>query len=565
MHIDSPDRITYIPITESCKNALVSSTPLQKARYVWIDAICINGTDAVEKARQIPLMSSIYSKAGLVVGHLSGSTVGTGSMAKTPVGDFVRCLLQSNRIGSSWRIFRESRSPQEEYDVPVPKKADFEQFGGAYASADWESLVELVDNAYWRRAWIIQEIVLAEGLLLCCGSSCFTFEEFAEVSRLVSAFLVDPSQKSCHGDAVLRLRAFNKTVTTINEYKTKVGRSRSGRQNRLTVAEIMVSWKSPIEATIARDQIYAMLGLSSDADEPVLRPNYDASLTDNEISVQVATHYLQRGTCLGFFYMAGISYRPVTVPGLPSWAPDLSRRCETRKRFWEASQSGGCLRGATFSPDSKMLSVRGCILDELRVISSADRRPLRKWLKEQASPDGRRQPYEAGDIVKKSEEISRDHVPDPYLDGSTREEAYWRAMTMNRDLEGSPAAPDSQIFFKDVISWIMKRSESAETTDDEWFTPQRIERMVKRMERAMLFVEVWAEYAFSVSKEGYMAWVPPRAKDGDVFCLFEGCDVPFLLRRANGQGGYYLVGEAYLYGFTPKAALRSNKTLIHII
>jgi hypothetical protein len=81
----------------------------------------------------------------------------------------------------------------------------------------------------------------------------------------------------------------------------------------------------------------------------------------------------------------------------------------------------------------------------------------------------------------------------------------------------------------------------------------------------MLFVELWAEYAFSVSKAGYMAWVPPRAQDGDVFCLFEGCDVPFLLRGVDGEEAFYLVGEAYLYGLAPKEGLRSSKTLIHII
>jgi hypothetical protein len=559
IHIESRDRTAYLPITRSCTNAFTSLISSYQDRYVWIDSICIDQMNVIEKAQQIPLMSSIYSKAELVIGHISGETVGVA--VTRPVGDFVSCLLQSNRVGLSWTIDKGGPFSRETEDIAVPRKLDFEQLGVSHAKADWDALVEIVNNAYWRRAWIIQEIVLAKNQLICCGISCFTFEELAKVSYLVRAFLVYPAQTSHYHAAAQRLRAFNTTIVAIKELKTKI---QTPLQSRPMLAEIMDLWKPPIEATNPRDQIYAMLALSSDSHEVVFRPNYDTSLTYNEISTQVAAHYLQNGATLCFFYMAGISYRSVPTLGHPSWAPDLARRCEIRKRFWEASRPGECLKNVTFSPNGKTLSVRGFIFDEVRVVSSADKSPLQKWLKEQVSPDGRLRPYEVVDIIKQSKQITQNYVPDRYANGITKEEAYWRAMTFDRDPEGSPAAIASQILFKEDISWMMEGSDDITAIDKEFFTSQKVKRMVKRMGRTMPFVKLWAEYAFSVSKAGYMAWVPPEAKEGDVFCLFEDCDVPFLLRGVEGEDAFYLVGEAYLFGFAPEESRRSSQ-LIHII
>jgi hypothetical protein len=139
---------------------------------------------------------------------------------------------------------------------------DFEQLGVDHAKKDWDAMVEIVNNAYWRRAWIIQEIALAKNQLISCGISCFTFEELAKVSYLVRAILVDPAQTSYYHAAAQRLRAFNTTIVAIKELKTKI---QTPLQSRPMLAEIMDFWKPPIEATNPRDQIYAMLALSSDS------------------------------------------------------------------------------------------------------------------------------------------------------------------------------------------------------------------------------------------------------------------------------------------------------------
>lgn len=50
---------------------------------------------------------------------------------------------------------------------------------------------------------------------------------------------------------------------------------------------------------------------------------------------------------------------------------------------------------------------------------------------------------------------------------------------------------------------------------------------------------------FASDDAGRLAWVPRRARAGDVFCVFLGAKVPHLLRPvANGR--YELIGECYL-------------------
>jgi hypothetical protein len=51
---------------------------------------------------------------------------------------------------------------------------------------------------------------------------------------------------------------------------------------------------------------------------------------------------------------------------------------------------------------------------------------------------------------------------------------------------------------------------------------------------------------FCTTTNGYMGWVSSAAQAGDAFCLFEDCQLPFVLRRC--EEGYKLIGDAYLHG-----------------
>src|SRR6266536_990785 len=65
----------YLPVTANLLAALKSLAE-DKPRFLWIDAICINQTDLVEKSTQIPLMTEIYRSAKQVIVWLGEETEG---------------------------------------------------------------------------------------------------------------------------------------------------------------------------------------------------------------------------------------------------------------------------------------------------------------------------------------------------------------------------------------------------------------------------------------------------------------------------------------------------------
>ena len=59
-----------LPVTASLFSALYFLRDKVEEKYMWCDAVCINQTDPVEKARQVANMLQIYEKATHVVGWL---------------------------------------------------------------------------------------------------------------------------------------------------------------------------------------------------------------------------------------------------------------------------------------------------------------------------------------------------------------------------------------------------------------------------------------------------------------------------------------------------------------
>ena len=56
-----------LKITENLHTALLHLRDHEIPRIFWIDAVCINQSDDIEKAQQIPLMAEIYARASRVV------------------------------------------------------------------------------------------------------------------------------------------------------------------------------------------------------------------------------------------------------------------------------------------------------------------------------------------------------------------------------------------------------------------------------------------------------------------------------------------------------------------
>jgi hypothetical protein len=97
--------------------------------YLYIDQICINQSDIPEKCSQVVLMSSIYTRAALVVVWL----------------------------GNNPETLTAARSFEN----------DMEEADELYFATG--SLKKLLSNPYFTRVWIVQEVSLARDIRVLCG------------------------------------------------------------------------------------------------------------------------------------------------------------------------------------------------------------------------------------------------------------------------------------------------------------------------------------------------------------------------------------------------------------
>jgi hypothetical protein len=107
---------------------------------IWVDALCINQLDEVEKSHQIRFMPSIYTNAFRVMMWLGE---------------------EEENTKLAFKMIRDA-----------PPESLAELVGNGNENSDqWEALQSLLVRPYWSRVWILQEVLLSRSLgIICCGS-----------------------------------------------------------------------------------------------------------------------------------------------------------------------------------------------------------------------------------------------------------------------------------------------------------------------------------------------------------------------------------------------------------
>lgn len=115
--------------------------PVGKWRYFWIDAICIDQDQIAERSHQVGLMKDIFSRAVTVIAWLTPRP-----MQEIYTPEKIKHTLL-NHYGP--RRISKRTTP-----------CDWDRLWSGIQGA-WVYTALLVDNIYWERMWIIQELLLA--------------------------------------------------------------------------------------------------------------------------------------------------------------------------------------------------------------------------------------------------------------------------------------------------------------------------------------------------------------------------------------------------------------------
>ncbi|KAK5651247.1 hypothetical protein OQA88_12655 [Cercophora sp. LCS_1] len=224
---------------------------------LWIDAICINQSDILERNAQVSMMSFIYSRAQKVIAWLGIREINPSvadplrilsrEWEDGTVGDLASSVVEGRKIKSSREPSRNS------FDFP-----------------------RIAMSGYWTRLWIVQEACLARELVFVFGAKMWRFEEVERWEMLEHARkLAREMGREVTGNERVEARAMLRIVE-----------ARVGRHTEAMRFEHLVERFMGQRCGEARDRLFALLGLATDVcasggDDDGALENYLRSL-DNE-------------------------------------------------------------------------------------------------------------------------------------------------------------------------------------------------------------------------------------------------------------------------------------------
>jgi hypothetical protein len=167
---------------------LADKSKSSSGRLVWIDAICINQDDILERNVQVQMMGMVYEKAKCVLIWLGEDPSNDraalkyfrdlnelAKQARTPSpkgsGEYVTGLSTDlTTYGENYEInIEDSEQPSEEAKLERLNKVD------------WDAILEICYRSFWERLWVIQEVVLSQRRLVLYGNDILPWEYFEHV------------------------------------------------------------------------------------------------------------------------------------------------------------------------------------------------------------------------------------------------------------------------------------------------------------------------------------------------------------------------------------------------
>jgi Heterokaryon incompatibility protein (HET) len=243
LRIHRKDQAFLFRITPNLELALRSLRRKDRARLLWIDAICINQNDMKERNEQVPKMNKIYGQARNVC-----IWVGEADDKSEMALEFIR-----TRVLSLWEFDDLCKNPE--------------------MSKSWDALVSLMRRPWFSRRWVVQEIALAKRGTLYCGKDSISWQDFADA---VSLFVEVESATHRLSEVMRRDEKFYNIpdffghvpelgAALLVDATSNLFRSGSnGKREPLLSLEYLVSKYSVFEATQPRDTIYALLAIAKD-------------------------------------------------------------------------------------------------------------------------------------------------------------------------------------------------------------------------------------------------------------------------------------------------------------
>jgi hypothetical protein len=519
-----------IALTVSLHGALQSIRDKEYAVLLWADAVCIDQESQLEKRVQIRLMREIFQSAEEVIAWLGEE--------KDNSHEAIETLLQ---------IRVESKKPDAWPDglSAIPLSWGIRDMPGLRDQI-WKDINLLLGRNWFRRSWIVQELILASNVSISCGRWTLNWDDFFEALKICREKLQSEKQMDSDHGPLLDDSDPAYALGLTRQSRIMFSDAIFGRKfNLLELLDLFAYTK----ATHERDKIFALLGLAADCAGEVFDPDYESTMED--VVRRYASEFVRKGRVLDLLYRAGTSKSYPFCSWIPFW---------TRENFpktistWRGENGNfhaggkGLLRAQLLAGNTDILVVRGFLFDTITEmnVTRMDKSDIISVvnsmltsidsLKSTSYPTGEtRQELKLKLPIGSAgraylEPTTKDFIPREIVTTGESKTPDWPP-----DLEKNIPRVGS---IQEMLSFLKKPEDARELTWKYWCT-------------AAVFAKRLSNGTFCVTKKGYIGIVPGDSQVGDEVCVFGGAAVPFVMRRNDGEEDnmvYTLIGEGYVHG-----------------
>ncbi|KAL2069399.1 hypothetical protein VTL71DRAFT_14078 [Oculimacula yallundae] len=581
---------------------------------LWVDALCINQLDIVEKSAQVSKMARILSEA---------------SNLSIWLGDGETETVNPDRTKQTFNFIREIAS-LERLDRLVAEPEFAEK---------WLSFIGLMRNRWFSRRWILQELALAKQATVHNGQQVIQWSDFADAVALFVAKR-DEIEKMLmlHGEGSSRSKD---QLTCLAEVPASIlvevtnnifRKSADGvLQERLLSLETLVTSLLTFEVANARDTVYALLSIAHDTPysvtetaaeakrsltlgynapigDPRIMPDYKKSLAEvasDFVDYCVETSGSLDIICRHWAPVPKHTKKPSSTfnatPMMPTWASSIDKSAYSAS--YEALQgrrNGESFVGLPSKQNRTNYSASGNLKPSYKIKQHV--RSASTTLNTSGSEN-----TEHSNYIRESSENSIDQTEqsDPSIQisltniclfargicldtigkvsprvvhGMIMQEAFamggyddrselkkipddlWRTLVADRGPNGTNAPSWYCRALEHCLSHATPNGDlSTSALIESPLTPTTMISFLKRVQAV-----VWNRKfllskggAAEVEEEQLFGLAPSDAQEGDLICILFGCSVPVILRQMKSEAEcyYYLIGESFIYGMMDGEAL----------
>ncbi|KAI1387626.1 heterokaryon incompatibility protein-domain-containing protein [Hypoxylon trugodes] len=493
-----------LAVTDNVVEALRYMRYQTRSRLLWIDSICIQQSDDVEKSQQVSFMPVIYRQAYRVVVWLGPEA--NGSNHAIQALQYIGNQSEVDAHSASW--------------IPSPDAVEFEWADTTvklpYDEDTWKAVLALLRRRWFTRLWVVQEIHLANtrpGAIIQCG---FDFMEYVDLKRAIC----------CLEHRILPSEAVKQVVA----HAWRLLRLTRDGIFRLVLRTVMVGR----DCEDPRDKVYGMLGLAPRQLASKIRPDYSATVMAADAFRTTVLAHARQVERLELFDLCSLLGRNI---GGPSWVPDWTTSHRNGSPWFLGSQFATGASRAHFNYDNSKPYTLEVLGIQCAVVSRVSE-PLR------SEPN-------SWDAVLHVRRWQPQHLDlDTALYEPTGEplrSAYGLTLINNRIKERWPQYD----FLPSQDHWLKQdRNDAlfgshANLEFDEQRESRTRERVSTGIQYALRFCQ---DRLFASTHEGYFGLAPADTKSGDIVALFLGCPNPIIIRHKGGISSYQIVGECWIYG-----------------